>query len=419
MRNVFDQYIQPENRLTHALVSSLAADRRLLREFVQWVAGEAGASRHLEIVEQQLPGEDEVADEEEAERRGLPDAWIHDGDDWALLIESKIESPLNDGQLVRHLRTAERRNFSDVRLLALVTSRPKGRFPANVKVMQWTEVYAWMRAQRDSEWARTLTEYMEVLERRLVTENYLKEGTITVFAGIRFGKDDPYHYGEAKRLLRLALDELRTRKGLQRELDMDPKAEGRPAITGREGTSVWDFLPLAKAHSAGNFAQYPHLTLSIQRERLLATVTVPNRIRRQFRHNLLAGGKEEFLELLGKVHNNLQRVLSEVEGAAPYAEILQRHYPSQRAQPITDARLQFDLRTAFKGPKRWCKSVKRQPQWIEAIYSVLANKHSNVQLGVGAIFPYERCPFVHTPAILNHVASVWLACKPLIRKALG
>jgi hypothetical protein len=125
------------------------------------------------------------------------------------------------------------------------------------------------------------------------------------------------------------------------------------------------------------------------------------------------------LELFGKVHDNLRRSLAVVEGAAPYAEIVQRHYPSQRAEPITDARLQFDLRTAFKGPKRWRKSVKRQPQWIEAVYSVLANKHSNVQLGVGAIFPYERCPFVHTPEILDHVASVWLACKPLIRKALA
>ena len=39
MRNVFDQYKQPENRLTHALVSSLSEDSNLLKNFVRWIAG--------------------------------------------------------------------------------------------------------------------------------------------------------------------------------------------------------------------------------------------------------------------------------------------------------------------------------------------------------------------------------------------
>jgi hypothetical protein len=34
MRNLFDQYTHPENRLTHALVSSIAQDQYLLREFI-------------------------------------------------------------------------------------------------------------------------------------------------------------------------------------------------------------------------------------------------------------------------------------------------------------------------------------------------------------------------------------------------
>ena len=36
MRNIFDQYSHPENRLTHALASCLAEDRKLLRRFVGW-----------------------------------------------------------------------------------------------------------------------------------------------------------------------------------------------------------------------------------------------------------------------------------------------------------------------------------------------------------------------------------------------
>jgi hypothetical protein len=81
MRTLFDPYDQPENRLTHALVSCLANDGRLLRDFVEWTTGRRiPARRMVRIVEQTLPGEEESS-EEEAERRGLPDAWIYEEDE--------------------------------------------------------------------------------------------------------------------------------------------------------------------------------------------------------------------------------------------------------------------------------------------------------------------------------------------------
>ncbi len=141
MRNIFDQYSQPENRLTHALVSCLAGDPRLLRKFVRWATGDSvPAGRRLEVLEQRLPGQEEVADEAEAERRGLPDAWIHDGKGWALIIESKIESPLKRDQLDRHRRVAERRGFSDVHLVALVVDRPKRLSLDGLKILELTEL---------------------------------------------------------------------------------------------------------------------------------------------------------------------------------------------------------------------------------------------------------------------------------------
>lgn len=417
MRNIFDQYSQPENQLTHALVSTLEADSRLLRRFVAWLCGKA-PSRKLEIVEQRLPGEEE-SDEGEAERRGLPDAWIHDKQSWALILENKIQAPLNPNQLARHRRMAERRGFSDIYVAAVVARGPKRLAGGGVRIIEWTELYSWLLKERTSEWAVRLAEYMEILERKLAEQEYLREGTLTVFAGIPFGKTHPYNYHEAKRLLRLALDELRTRRVLQRELGMNSKGAGRPAITGREGSSVWDFLPLARARGVRTFTEYPHLTLGIQRDRLLTIITIPNGIRPKLRRNLLIGGKGGFLAMIEQVHNNLHSALNAVEGAVPYVEIVQRHYPTQRSEPLVDARLQFDLRTAFRRPNRWRKSVKTQPQWIDAVYNVLASKHSNVQAAVGVAFPYDRCPVVHTPGILNNIADTWLACKPLIRRALG
>jgi hypothetical protein len=416
MRNIFDQYTHPENRLTHALVSSLAGDPGLLRNFVRWVTAERAPTARLHIVEQRLPGEQEPGDEDEAERRGLPDGWIYDSKGWALVIESKIESPLNRDQLERHLHTADKRGFTNLSLLALVTELPNPSVLNDIKVTvkKWTQLYSWLLGQQRSEWARRLADYMVVLERKLVRDDYPRGGTLTVFAGIPFGKDEPYNYPEAKRLLRLALDELRERSDLIRELGMDPELKGRPAITGREGTLVWDFLRLADSRNAENFTEFPHLTLSIQQEQLLAVVTVPHGIRPEFRRRLLAGGREGFCALFETLLDKLSQSIGRVEGAAPWVEIIQRRYPAQRAEPITDARLQFDLRTGFEERRRWGTSVKHQPQWLEIAYEALAKKNSNLQLGVGATFRYEQCPAVRAPYILDHVAEVWLACKPLV-----
>lgn len=95
MRNLFDQYSQPENRLSHALLSSLAADRRLLNSFVLWATGKSTRNLRLEILEQRLPGQTTEVAEEEAAVRGIPDGCIIDGSGWALLLENKFAAHIN------------------------------------------------------------------------------------------------------------------------------------------------------------------------------------------------------------------------------------------------------------------------------------------------------------------------------------
>jgi hypothetical protein len=52
MRNVFDQFRQPENRLTHALMCSLYEDPKLLKRFIRWATEEAAPTGDLQVVEQ-------------------------------------------------------------------------------------------------------------------------------------------------------------------------------------------------------------------------------------------------------------------------------------------------------------------------------------------------------------------------------
>ena len=78
-----------------------------------------------------------------------------------------------------------------------------------------------------------------------------------------FRSDHPFTYLEGKRVLELAMGELRGRRDLRNQLRMNPKAPGRPAITGRRPDAVWDSLSLAPSGAAENFTKYPHLTLGV------------------------------------------------------------------------------------------------------------------------------------------------------------
>ena len=97
MRNIFDQYEQPENRLTHALVTVLDQDRALLSLFLAWLGVASVPAKHLlSITRQQVP--DVVQDDTESvDRKGPPDAAIFDAAifdaaGFAVLFECKVQA---------------------------------------------------------------------------------------------------------------------------------------------------------------------------------------------------------------------------------------------------------------------------------------------------------------------------------------
>ena len=140
------------------------------------------------------------------------------------------------------------REFEDLRALVLALKRPE-ELPPGTLFMAWSELYVWLRQESErSSWARRAARYMEVLESKMVADDYLKEGTLTRFSGIPFdSEENPHNYREAKRLLGLAMGELPERSELAEELGVDLEAEGRPKISGKGGRSVWDILRLQEA----------------------------------------------------------------------------------------------------------------------------------------------------------------------------
>lgn len=411
MRNLFDQYTKPENRLSHALAVCLDEDRALLRGFLAWMGiRPPGRGSPLSVVEQTLPGELPES-EDEAERRGLPDIVIYDGSRWCVVVESKLGSPVSEEQLRRHERTLRRRGFERVHRVALTkrgTRVPKGTVP-----ITWSGLYEWLGSARQrGAWPDRLRAYLRAAEIRLVREERLPEGTLTMFDGFPFSPDNPYTYGEAKRLLKLALEELRKDRAL-RTLGVDPDAPGRPAITGRSGRVVWDFLSLTDRPKGGPSTSHPHLTLAVHTDHLEASVTIPHGVARPVRRRLADLGPEGLTAVNAAILRRARRLIA--RGASVQAHALQRHYLSQRSPAVTDAALAFRLETS---QPRGGGRVKRQPEWVELFAQLPGRKRSNIQFQYRVQLPWGA-KGLDTPESLHLIAESWIALKPLLDALRG
>lgn len=419
MRNIFDQYDQPENRLTHALATALDKERTLLVPFLRWLGiQDIPKPRALVVTEQQVPGLLEE-DADDIDAKGLPDAAVFDEDGWAVLIESKIQAHVKLSQLKRHRETAKRHGFESPWIVVISVDEVTCNLPKRTIAKTWRDVYVWFnRRARKSSWAAELVQFMQVFERKMLLRDYQIRGTITVFDGLRFDDDNPYTYREGKRLIRLLGDLLQQRKDLQApgvDTGVDPKGERRPAITGKGTDAVWDFLPLNVARDDKPFTDFPHLTMGIRRSHAIAAVVVPNGVKGGFRTKLSSLGLEGFRELVADLEQRVRPVVQRSSGAKPMVIVSQRHYRSIKSEREEDGRLEVDLRTGFQGGQ---SGVKYQPQWIEAIYELLVNKRSNIQFSVEMHFRYT-CPLVGSPKAADLFADSWKALSPLINFVLS
>src|SRR5207248_6071201 len=143
----------------------------------------------------------------------------HDGGNWCVLIESKIQATLTKDQLNRHRKTMEHRGFVRIEVIALIKNEDVP--PSGVTGRTWCGLYEWLGKKKgNTEWTDRLRAYLRVAEVRLAREGYLTEGTLTMFDGFPFSPENPYTYGEGKRLLKLAMAELRKDSSLK-ALGMD------------------------------------------------------------------------------------------------------------------------------------------------------------------------------------------------------
>lgn len=415
MRNVFDQYEQPENKLTHTLGCTLSNEPRLIRSFLKWL----GASKipHLKDIQigiQQSPGQEAV--EVKEGMGGLPDMCFFDDKGWAVLVECKVQSKVSIAQLHRHSKTASRYGYEQPFMVVIAVESPKRSLPNRTKFVYWKDLYRWFAKKADdSIWIRHFIEYLRVFEAKMLAQDYNIRGTLTMFDGFKFNEKNPYTYSEGKRLIKLLGEEFRNDARLVNQLGLDKEGKGRVAITRGEHGNVWDFIPLLKAKNASLFTEYPHATMGINPTWTTVAVTIPHGIKGGIKGHLRVISQDGFRNLLSEIEQRLREALTNAESSKPMLYIVQRRYLSQHSAPVVDGRIDVDLRTVLESNY---VGLKHQPMWCESVYNILTHKKTNIQWGIDVRLFYSD-KVMHSRKALKTMAEAWIAMKPLIDFATG
>ena len=194
---------------------------------------------------------------------------------------------------------------------------------------------------------------------------------------------------------------------LGRRADLTGRLRIKPDPARKRRTGGWSVFGFRGFR--GGFNESPHLLLYVGDKDVCARVILPNKARGGLWTRLRSGS---LARLMSQVAREMAPAVADCPGMEPRSILKQRHWLTRSGPHFQDAYLDVDLRTLRGDPD---SGVKKQREWIEAAQHVVANKASNLELQVGATFPYDRCPAIQPPAALDHVAAAWIGCRPFIK----
>lgn len=406
IRNLFDQYDWPENRLTHALVHVLAENRRLTRHFIMKFAPESSLARgtNFSFSCQRLPGEEKPQpdEEEEAERRGLPDAWIYDDTRSTVVLECKITAGLTINQLVRHASTIRTKEFNEAHLLVITAHEKKPRTVTKVERgllgkiscswASWPDIYEFFDQHSGSYLESEFVNYLRVLEGKLMADGYDGPPLIK-FSGIPFGPNYPYNEPEAKGILRALRAKLIPELAASRILPKIDESTPPKPMTG-----PWVIVTFAFA-SGFHFTKHPHLSIVLPMGEsdwkgigaCWIQLVLPHSANGEYWKRIRSCTEDRFVEVLENVANRirplLRRFASDIWRPRLTLALYQRHFRGQQTW-TRDGLLQFDVNTLLDGKHSINSSIRQVPGWLQAAHTLLVDsRRANFELALRAQFP--------------------------------
>ena len=177
---LFDQYTNAENRLTHALLHTIASSPFLFSRFLKNIVGISDnlSGGIFEISTQKVPFSHGDNDQEKVE--SIPDAWIiNEQKGIGIAIEVKdIKNSIRIGQLKKHSLRIQNYNKQYLLVITPDLKRPvkidvlkiKEQKKLNIVWCSWDEIYRWMtelqksqlsKRKKDEFLIKSMQEYLE------------------------------------------------------------------------------------------------------------------------------------------------------------------------------------------------------------------------------------------------------------------
>jgi len=399
IRNIFDQYDQPENRLTHALVQVLVRDETLARRFIaRFVPGLSVPATHKFCFScQRFPEQEgepeERSEEQEAEGYGIPDFWVYgksDGDEprWAVFCECKVTADLRADQLKNHASTAQKLDFPLLHLLTITPTRagPEafGLLPPLVHAspVAWFEVYEFIHGYRDRDYARDFLDYMHIVEDQLICKGKAVE-PLTKFLGIPFDSNHEFVELSARSHLRALMRELRPRLEASDALPISREIARKP-ITG-----PWDVVGFRFAAPNEVFTEHPHITVFVEPEGCGIQLTLPNNAKTGYWRRMRKRGSDELLRVFREVAERIgpQRPLPQGFWEPSLGVYLEQVHFYARRRPTSDGKLTFDLNAILSDQPQ--ANVRPVSAWLSTLSCMLpATTQANFELALKVKYPY-------------------------------
>lgn len=408
MRNIYDQYEAPEDRLTHALASTLNHDRTLIKPFLSQLlkVDHIPSVNNIVINTQSIPDTKTTSESKYKSRCSRPDINIYDKDNkWAIALESKVQSDIDKNQLKRHEKTLSHNKYEKSYLFVIAVKRPQNHITSKAKVVLWKDIYKWFWEQsKDSKWARYFTEYMQVFEEKMVSKEYKIDGSLTMFSGFHFTDDYPYSSKEGRRLIKIICEELKNNKLLLRHYKLLKDESQRTKKQEDTEESVWGSFPLGK-----NMEGFI-LTIVLSKEHVAVDITVSNQKMQKIKSVLERKDPKSFKQLLVEIEKKLNKTLHGINEAVPFLVLTTPRYQCQHFK-AHDGYIKVDLRVI----KETDNEVRNQPAWIDSIYNIITNKQNNVnmRMGIGVRLPFKSRK-MQTGEALNVMVNVWVTLKPFL-----
>jgi hypothetical protein len=372
--NLFDQYEVEENRVTNALLQTLAISPGIVEGFLNhFIRGiSIGEIAFIELSEQGVPKKNGTdAPEVKETRESVPDGWLilrrkDNNVAYVVVIESKIKkNSATRRQLLRHLVKARRKfqPYKDVWAL-LITPDNDDPFPG------WRPeegLYIWtnwrdIHAFADNEKKLNTDSTAQILIENFM--EFIEMNELAGFQGIDFSEG--YDKEKARRILRTLMQDIK-----EEVLKMYPNLRKQKGNI----SDPWDvFAP----EDVEKFNQGIHFTLGIDERSLDLLLTVPDKCMQ---------GWDRLKSIMTSERAKLEPLLSELRQKLPNLILVfqQRHFIAQRI-PFMDGQVQVDLDTTeFVRKKEDHTKVRKNRQLFELFVSAVKDAPRSINKEVNFI----------------------------------